>query len=371
MFDRHETAAEAPIVGLLKLTGCAAVAAVPMLWGLAPAAGAHAAGVQTAGARAGAPAATVTAFVDVAVATVWTSPTSPRSKIDAPAVSNPVNMAQWLANMNTSQRRWLTTANATQTQAIYGRPVYILATQPGWDEVAVPGQPTPKNSLGYPGWIPAGQLVQNATFASEQAQPFAQVNAAPQAWLYNDAQMTQPFMQVSVSTRLPELGQDPTTSAIEVDTPAEGPKWLCPASAAIYRSTSAIPVPTGADLVATAQMFLGVDYLWAGRSGWMFDCSGLTGVIYEAWGIAIPRDADAQALDGGATRVATQADQTTANLQPGDIMFYATGGTGSIYHDALYAGNGQMIEAYGAGVPVRITPVRFGTDYWGAVRYLQ
>jgi hypothetical protein len=29
-----------------------------------------------------------------------------------------------------------------------------------------------------------------------------------------------------------------------------------------------------------------------------------------------------------------------------------------------------MIEAYGAGVPVRITPVRSGTGYWGAVRYL-
>jgi hypothetical protein len=29
-----------------------------------------------------------------------------------------------------------------------------------------------------------------------------------------------------------------------------------------------------------------------------------------------------------------------------------------------------MIEAFAPGVPVRLSPVRFGEDYWGAVRYL-
>lgn len=346
----------------LKLAGGAVAITATVLLGVAPA----------AGARTGTSAGQTTAFVDVAVATVWTSPDKPRKNIDAPALANPVNMAQWLANMNTQQRRHLTTRNATQTQALYGRPVDILAQQGGWDEVAVPGQPTPKNPLGYPGWVPASQLVQSPAYAAEQQRlPFAQVNAAPRAWLYDDAQRTQPFMQVSFNTRLPVLRQDPATHAIEVATPAEGPKWLSTADVTVYRSVSAIPYPTGADLVRTAEKFLGVDYLWAGRSGWMFDCSGLTGTIYEAYGITIPRDADAQALDGGATRVATQNDQTTANLQAGDILFYATdNGTGSIFHDAMYIGNGQMIEAYGAGVPVRATAVRFGTDYWGAVRYL-
>ncbi|MGH3495254.1 MAG: hypothetical protein ACRDRL_32495 [Sciscionella sp.] len=30
----------------------------------------------------------------------------------------------------------------------------------------------------------------------------------------------------------------------------------------------------------------------------------------------------------------------------------------------MYIGNGRMIEAYDAATPVRVTPVRFGTDYW-------
>lgn len=329
--------------------------------------GVPAAGAQASASSGGPP----TAYVDVAVSTVWTSPDKPRKIIDAPALTNPVDMTQWLANMNTQQRRHLTTRNATQTQALYGRPVYILAQQGGWDEVAVPGQPTPKNPLGYPGWVPAVQLVQSSSFAQLQDRPFAQVDGMARVWLYNDAQQTQPFMQISFNTRLPVLRQDRADHAIEVATPAEGPKWLSASDATVYRSVSGIPYPTGADLVRTAEKFIGVDYLWAGRSGWMFDCSGLTGTIYEAYGITIPRDADAQALGGGATRVATHSDQNTANLQPGDILFYATdNGTGSIFHDAMYAGNGQMIEAEAAGVPVRVTPVRFGTDYWGAVRYL-
>lgn len=346
----------------LKLAGSAVAVAGALLLGVVP----------TAGAQAGSSGGPRTAFVDVAVATVWTSPDKPRKKIDAPALANPVNMAQWLTNMNTEQRRHLTTRNATQTQALYGRPVDILAKQGGWDEVAVPGQPTPKNPLGYPGWVPAGQLASSPSYAAEQQdRPFAQVDAAPRAWLYDDAALTQPFMQVSFDTRLPVLRRDPAAHAIEVATPAEGPKWFSAADATIYGSVSQIPYPTGADLVRTAEKFLGVDYLWAGRSGWMFDCSGLTGITYEAYGITIPRDADAQALDGGATRVATHSDQTTANLQAGDILFYATdNGTGSIFHDAMYIGNGQMIEAYGAGIPVRLTPVRFGANYWGAVRYL-
>ena len=31
---------------------------------------------------------------------------------------------------------------------------------------------------------------------------------------------------------------------------------------------------------------------------------------------------------------------------------------------------GKMMEAYGAGVPIRLTKVRFNNDYWGAERFL-
>jgi cell wall-associated NlpC family hydrolase len=45
-------------------------------------------------------------------------------------------------------------------------------------------------------------------------------------------------------------------------------------------------------------MFTGLPYLWAGRSGFGFDCSGLTSLDYRVHGVVILRDADAQAVRG-------------------------------------------------------------------------
>lgn len=341
-----------------------AVAAMPVaivLFALVPGASARATQNQAAQEQE-------TAFVDVSVATVWTDSSKPRA-IDTPALTNPVDMDAWLANMSTDDRRALTSNNATQTQVLYGHEVDVLSRSGDWVEIAVPGQPTPKDPRGYPGWVPAAQLVQSSTYAAAQAsRPFAQVDGAPQVWLYDDQQLTKPFLEISFNTRLPVVGS--SGGATHVATP-DGLKWISSGMVSVYDSTADIPHPTGEDLVRTAEMFLGVDYVWAGRSGWMFDCSGLTGTVYQAWGITIGRDADVQALDSGGTRIAAHKDDTDAVLAPGDILFYASHhGTGSIYHDAMYAGNGQMIEAYGAGVPVRLTPVRFGHDYWGAVRFV-
>ena len=36
---------------------------------------------------------------------------------------------------------------------------------------------------------------------------------------------------------------------------------------------------------------------------------------------------------------------TLAELQPGDLLFWSDGGASSIYHVAIYTGNGMMIHA--------------------------
>lgn len=302
-------------------------------------------------------------YVAVSVATVWTDPGSPRP-VDAPALTNPVDVRQWIAGMTLADKKGLTSDNLTQTQVLYGRPVYVLAEQGDWDEVAVPGQATPKNSLGYPGWVPKAQLTTNPGYAALSAHhPFALVNQAPTTWLYDDPGLRSKALEISANTRLPELAR--VGDAVLVQTPDRGAKWLAATDAGVYGSETDIPYPTGADLVNYAKKFLDMPYLWAGRAGFGFDCSGFTSTVYEANGIEIPRDSGPQAHDGGGHQV----DQ--ADLQPGDLLFYADdNGTGSIYHVAMYIGNQQMIEAYDAATPVRITAVRFGTDYWGAERFL-
>src|SRR5450756_1763545 len=48
-------------------------------------------------------------------------------------------------------------------------------------------------------------------------------------------------------------------------------------------------------------------------------------------------------------------------MRPGDLIFYGTVASdpGSVYHVAMYIGNGQVVEASRPDIPVRIAAVRW------------
>ena len=307
------------------------------------------------------------AFVAVSVATVWTTPQSPRP-VDHPALTNPVDIRGWLSDMTPAQQQALTSDNLNQTQALFGDRVFVVGQQGDWDEVLVPGQPTPKNALGYPGWIPKAQLTTDAHYgALKDTAPFALADRGVTTWLYRESGLSDHDLEISTNTGLPILSR--TDKAVQVATPDRGPRWLDARTVAVYEKPTDISHPTGADLVRYAAEFVNVPYLWGGRAGFGFDCSGFTSTIYQVHGITLPRDADAQAADSRGRPVDKSA------LQPGDLLFYSHGSRDpdnpdAIYHVAMYSGNGAMIEAFDSTTPVRITPVRLDTDYWGARRYL-
>jgi len=307
------------------------------------------------------------AFVAVSVATVWTTPQSPRP-VDHPALTNPVDIRGWLSDMTPAQQQALTSDNLTQTQALFGDRVFVVGQQGDWDEVLVPGQPTPKNALGYPGWIPKAQLTTDAGYgARKDSGSFALADRGITTWLYRDPGLSDRDLEISTNTGLPVLNR--TDTAVRVATPDRGPRWLDARTVAIYEKPTDIPHPTAADLVRYAAEFANVPYLWGGRAGFGFDCSGFTSTIYQVHGITLPRDAEAQAADSHGRAVDKSA------LQPGDLLFYSHGSKDpdnpdAIYHVAMYSGNGEMIEAFDSTTPVRVTPVRLDTDYWGARRYL-
>jgi cell wall-associated NlpC family hydrolase len=70
-----------------------------------------------------------------------------------------------------------------------------------------------------------------------------------------------------------------------------------------------------ADFVAVAEQFLGVPYLWGGKTSLGLDCSGLVQVSLEAAGIACPRDSDLQELSLGKL-------SSLASLRRGDLLFW-------------------------------------------------
>ena len=70
------------------------------------------------------------------------------------------------------------------------------------------------------------------------------------------------------------------------------------------------------DFVAVAERFVGVPYLWGGKTSLGVDCSGLVQVALGACGIACPRDTDMQekALGALVTSLST--------LERGDLVFW-------------------------------------------------
>ena len=295
---------------------------------------------------------TSTRFVDVSVATVWASPSSPRA-IDHPALTNPVDMAAWSRVLSTAARLGL--VGRIETQALFGEPVRVLARRGAWTRIAVLDQPTPLDRAGYPGWVPTRQLASSSTFGRLLSGPIAEVTAPTAALRVGTRTLT-----LSYGTRLPVVGH--SGARVPVATPAGASAWLAGTAVRAYPSTATIPTPTGAQLVASARSFLGVRYLWGGTAAFGFDCSGLVNLIYRTHGIVIPRDADAQALAG--RPVVRQA------LEPGDLVFFATDPPSrAITHTAMYIGGGQIIESPDSAGAVHIISLSaMGSDYVTARR---
>jgi peptidoglycan DL-endopeptidase CwlO len=98
-----------------------------------------------------------------------------------------------------------------------------------------------------------------------------------------------------------------------------------------------------ASVVAIAQRYLGVPYVWGGASPSGFDCSGLTMYCYAQVGVSLSHGATDQ--QHASTPV------SLSNLRPGDLVFF--GSLSFSHHVGIYVGGGQMIDAPYTGAVVR------------------
>lgn len=95
----------------------------------------------------------------------------------------------------------------------------------------------------------------------------------------------------------------------------------------------------GKAAVSAAKSALGVRYAWGGSSPAGFDCSGLTQWAWRQAGVELPRIAEAQCVG---------QPVGAGELAEGDLVVWDG-------HVAMYAGEGQIIEA---GDPVQLNPLR-------------
>ena len=140
---------------------------------------------------------------------------------------------------------------------------------------------------------------------------------------------------------------------------------VAPSAAALNGTTSnnsgsvAAGSATGAQIVAEAKKYLGVRYVYGGASPNGFDCSGFVYYVLKQFGYSPYRTPADQFKMGTSV--------SKANLQPGDIVFFAgTYGSG-ISHVGIYVGDGQFIHSPNSRSTVSYADLTSG--YWAQHYY--
>lgn len=280
--------------------------------------------------------------VIVAVASIWTTPTSTR-KSDELGISLPVQLNKWLEQQPFQERLELCESNLIQTQLLYGERVQVIDQVGEWCSVIVPQQPSRKNADGYPGWVPAIQL---QPVKSKEVSKFVIVTANKAQLIHADFTLgvVMPF-----NTIVDYVDED--TTYYYVQTPhGEGQ---------ILKSESAIsnqPHHGNRDSMTNATIkslqFLDLPYLWSGMSSYGYDCSGFTYNIAKSAGHIIGRDATEQSEGGRAIDI-----QNRSKWRIGDLLFFADDiGTDkeSVRHVGVYFGNDLLLHSFQTGKSVEL-----------------
>lgn len=185
-------------------------------------------------------------------------------------------------------------AGSLDTELLFGEPFEVLDRAEGhaWGRAPLDGYVgyVPEACLGAPGPEPTHRV----SALRSHVYPEPNIKTRPLGWL--------PFgARVAVAEAVPEAGE----------------------KFAPLASGGFVPVPhlapldrPAADWVAEAERFLGIPYLWGGRSTAGCDCSSLVQLSRQAAGLPTPRDSDMQEAALGDTIGGNVA------LRRGDLIFW-------------------------------------------------
>ncbi len=219
------------------------------------------------------------------------------------------------------------------SQILYGESVTVLEAKGDWVRVQADEQdsllPT-GDWQGYPGWMRADALT---SAAPTRLGPVVRVR---QALLQRGDRM----LTLSVGTRLSRIMENGNLSVVRL---LDGSLAEI-ASDALYTAPAEPTAASRAEIIRTAELFLGTSYYWGGRSGvqadpkFGVDCSGLVSLAYRIHGRDVPRDSHEQRLHSRATR--------RAELQAGDLIFLTDDETSErITHVMIFTGGDGLIES--------------------------
>lgn len=219
------------------------------------------------------------------------------------------------------------------SQAIYGSNVTLLVARGEWSRI--------QTSDHYKGWLPSRHIrilltgdgyARSGTTVQVQSL-FANIYAEPDVMRHKPL-LTIPFeshLEVVADAKMSD-GKPAPEDWLQVHLPDLRRAWV--QAGDITSDPKPLSIPESIEL---AKRFLGVPYLWGGRSSFGFDCSGFTQMLVRARGIEMPRDADQQAAWSGVTQVERK------DLQAGDLLFFGASAK-EITHTGMYIGEGQFVH---------------------------
>jgi gamma-D-glutamyl-L-lysine dipeptidyl-peptidase len=222
------------------------------------------------------------------------------------------------------------------SQAIYGSNVMLVTARGEWSRI--------QTSDHYKGWVPSRHLrIVQAGSGYATAGQTVQVESLF-ANLYREADITRhkPVITIPFESRLEVIdeGKGKEEGWLKINLADKTTAWI--QSSDVVSDPKPLTIPESIEL---AKRFLGLPYLWGGRSSFGYDCSGFTQMLLRARGVNMPRDADQQAAWTGLTGVERK------DLQAGDLLFFGSAAD-KITHTGMYIGDGQFIHDTTSGHPV-------------------
>ncbi|MBI3563834.1 MAG: C39 family peptidase [Elusimicrobia bacterium] len=223
--------------------------------------------------------------------------------------------------------------DAHLSQLLYGETVTVREAKGDWVRVTADEQDShlPAGAWqGYPGWMRAEDLVSAAPSAADA------VVRTRQAIVHRG----EDILMLSVGTRLARVSESSGDAKVRLLDGSLGEIR----SDALYVAPSTPTAASRAEIIRTAELFLGTSYYWGGRAGVQpdmkmgVDCSGLVSLAYRIHGRDVPRDSHEQKLKSRPIR--------SAELLSGDLVFLTDDETSDrVTHVMIFTGGDGLIES--------------------------
>lgn len=224
------------------------------------------------------------------------------------------------------------------SQALMGTPLKILKKEGGWLLIQTPDL--------YLGWVDSDAI---ETRSISEYDKWKSSSRLFYTWktgdIYADLTETNTISDIVAGCIVEITGNQ--KGGYEVKLP-DGRMGFIPGEKGILLGQlSAEAFLNPQNLVATAESFMGIPYLWGGTSSKGFDCSGFIKTIYYLNGVILSRDASQQFQHG--IRLRIRRESFPDSLKKGDLLFFGTGGRGRPRptHVGMYIGDKEYIDCSG------------------------